>query len=421
MKRGNTEKWLRGYLICETASGSWERFMNMCRHHGIELWKIKRDTAVKFCVRQSGFKKLVPIVRKTGARPHITGKKGLPFVLDGWIKDWTFYSGFLLFLGTLALLGAFVWEITYSGQSSYTKETLSKTVEAMGVREGMRRSGLDCDAIEKQIRQVYPDISWVSAEEKGSVLQISIKEGKKTVVHENETEAGHLVASSDGIVEQIVANRGTVVVEKGQNVKKGDILISGLVPVTDDNNEVTENIAVAAKGDVTLLVTEEKTEEIPIVHKVKEYTGRVVKTYRMVIGGNSIFVKNPFKRLDNSMKYDILKKVCMDRTIHPLSLSLNIQTSEYLEYQWKETRYSEAELKAEGMKRYQKLFLTSDGEEKELVEHEAVMKKSGEDAWLLHARISYRSHEMEWKPVTKEEINDIKPDGGQDGESGDNS
>jgi hypothetical protein len=226
------------------------------------------------------------------------------------------------------------------------------------------------------------------------------------------------VAAKEGVVEQIVVNRGTAAVKAGQRVKKGDVLIRGIVPVTDDDGNVVENLAVAAKGEVTLLVTEETKEEIPAVHKVKEYTGRTVSAWQGSFGGWSFFIKNPFKQLDNSMKYDILNDVCVDRTIHPFSLLFYVRKSQYLEYQWKEYRYSEAELKTEGLKRYQALFTASDGTEKELVEHEAVLKKKGENVWLLHAVISYRSHEMKRKTVTKEEITITKPDGGQDGEAG---
>lgn len=416
MKKTKMNKWLHGYVVCRTATGSWERFMNMCRHHGIVIWQIGREDDICFCIEQKRFGELVPIARKSGVKPHICKKKGFPFLVQAFQREWPFYSGFLFFLALLFYFSSFVWEITYSGQSNYSRETLSKTVEAMKVYPGMKRSRLDCDAIEKQIRQVHPDISWVSAEEKGSVLQISIKEGKKTIVHDSQAGAAHLVAAQDGIVEQIVANRGTIMVKPGQHVKKGEILIQGLVPVTDDSNEVVENIPVAAKGDVTLLVHEEWKEKIPVKHKVKEYTGHVVSVYEYIFGNKCFLIKNPFKQLDNSMKYDILTSVCADRTIHPLSLSFCMKKTEYREYRWKEIRYSEQMLRQEGMRLYRKRLTNADGEEKDLVEHAAVMKRLNADEWLLQAAISYHSHETDRKAVSEDEITVKKPDGGQDGE-----
>lgn len=419
MKTKKAGKWIRGYIMCVTECGSWERFMNMCRYHGIDIWHIKREDNISFCMQKKSFKTIIPIARKTGVKPHICKKCGFPFVMRSVFKNWTFYAGFVMFFLLLSVLSSFVWEIRYNGQSSYSRETLSKTVESMEIYPGMRRSRLDCDAIEKQIRQVHPDISWVSAEEKGSVLQISIKEGKKTIVHDAQADASHLIALQDGVVEEIVANRGTVAVKKGQRVKKGQILIRGIVPVTDDNSEVVENIPVAAKGKVTLLVREENQEHIPIVHNVKEYTDKEVTVYHFVLGNIRFSLKNPFKRLDNSLKYDIITSVCADRTIHPLSLSMHIQKTIYREYQWKKERYTEQGLKKKGMQLYQKMFVTPDGQPKEMTEHEAVMKKQGAGEWLLHAVISYRSHEMGTRPVTRKEIKIKKSKEGQDRETGD--
>ena len=155
--------------------------MNMCRHHRIDLWKIQRSDKVVFCLSAGDFKKIQPLVKKTGICPHIQEKKGFPFCLWKMRTQWTFYSGFLLFLLFLSFLSSFVWEIRFQGQCTYTKETLLKTVNSLQVYRGMKRSRLVCDDIEKSLREIYPDISWVSAEEKGSRLVISIKEAEKEV------------------------------------------------------------------------------------------------------------------------------------------------------------------------------------------------------------------------------------------------
>ena len=104
----------------------------------------------------------------------------------------------------------------------------------------MKRNRLHCDVIEKSIRQKHPDISWVSAEEKGSLLVISIKEANPEAGRERAGRICHLVAEKSGIVKKIVVNRGVACVKPGQKVKKGQILISGIVPVTGDDETVVD-------------------------------------------------------------------------------------------------------------------------------------------------------------------------------------
>ena len=67
--------------------------MNMCRHHGILLWGVKREQAVEFCVCVKDFKKMKPIVYKTKLHPQIKKKKGFPFYIGRMKKNWTFFFG----------------------------------------------------------------------------------------------------------------------------------------------------------------------------------------------------------------------------------------------------------------------------------------------------------------------------------------
>ena len=34
-------RWIMGYIECQVPGGHLERFMNLCRHHEIELWNIR--------------------------------------------------------------------------------------------------------------------------------------------------------------------------------------------------------------------------------------------------------------------------------------------------------------------------------------------------------------------------------------------
>lgn len=395
--------------------------MNMCRHHNIAMWHIQKKENVYFSVYASEFIKLIPLSLKTSTKPHIVRKKGLPFRIQNMKRNWTFYSGFFVFLILLSVLSSFVWEITYNGQSSYSKETLEKTVESMDVYTGMKRSRLDCDAIEKRIREIYPDISWVSAEEMGSVLKISIKEGKKTITHEKASAPKHLTALYDGVVQSIMVNRGIARVKKGQRVKKGDILISGVVPITDDNNEVAENMAVAAKGEVTILAEKKISEPIPVRYQKKVYTGKILRGFYIVLGNQSFSLKNPLKRFDNSLKYDTMNTVCVNRIIHPLSYPVRITEREYREYRTENAVYSRNELKEVGMKNYRHMLDNLTGEEMELVNHSAVLKQKDKENWLLQGKISFLCKKMGSRAVTEKEVQVKKADGGKNGESGENS
>ena len=377
--------------------------MNMCRHHGIRLWSIQGGERVFFSVGAKDYRRLPPLAYKSGVCPRIACRRGFPFWLFYVKRNLSFFTGMLLFFCLLNILSSFVWEITYRGQERYSRETLGRTVEAMNVYPGMRRSRLNCDAIEKEIRRVHPDISWVSAEEKGSVLQISIKEGKEGVVHEAEKQPCHVTALYSGVVQEISVNRGTACVKKGDKVKRGQILISGIVPITDDSDTVTEKIGVAAKGAVTILVNKKKEKLIPVSYDKKVYTGRELKALEVELGGQSFSIRNPFKWLDNSHKYDIMTTVWTDRVIHPCEYPVDVRQAVYIEYDQKSASRTTDELKKEGLAWYRRVLTRLADRGMEVVSRSAVMRKQDEENWKILADISFLCSQTGEKPVTDQE------------------
>ncbi len=74
-------RWIMGYIECQVPGGHLERFMNLCRHHEIELWKVKEreKQAVFFYVRGGIFEIAPTCPKKTKTVPHIRKKCGFPF------------------------------------------------------------------------------------------------------------------------------------------------------------------------------------------------------------------------------------------------------------------------------------------------------------------------------------------------------
>ncbi len=408
-------------MTCEVRKGSFERFLNICRHHGIEMRRIRQNPVCSFDISVPDFVRLVPLAYKTSVVPHIIKRRGFPFVLNHGRKHWSFYTGFFLFMAVLELLSSFVWQITFTGQRTFSKETLLRDVTDLDVHTGMRRKNLNCDAIEKSIREIHPEISWVSAEEVGSVLKISIKEGKNESEEDTEAQPSHLTAMYDGVVQSITVSRGVAAVKKGDTVKKGDILIQGIVPVTDDNEEVTEKIPVEAKGECVILAAEKISEEIPLKNKKKIKTGKVIKKWSIETAKHTFSIKNPLKQLDNSYKYDIITRVCCDKIFYPAGISFHLQQEKYVEYSWQEFVYSTDELKQEGYRRYNRILSQLSQNGMTLQEHNARLKQKDAGTWLLEGEVSFLCSTMERKDVTEQESKVEKAEERDDGESGNNS
>ncbi len=397
--------WLRGYLSCRVDAGNWERFMNLCRHRGIELWKVKkRENRVEFCMYIKDYKELTAFVEKTHVVPHICDKNGFPFVCEKAIRDWTFSLGIVVFFIILKVLSLFIWQVNYVGQQEYTKESVNQQVVRLGVYPGMRKKDLDCDQLERSLREIYDNMSWVSAEEEGCVLNIKIKEGNALgAIDAQEEEAFHLVAPCDGTIQSIITTKGTAQVKKGDVVKKGEILIRGVVEVTDDSEMVVARHGVCADGEIVLEGELRYEDRINDKHIAKTKTGKDIAVYTIEVNGHRISLKNPLKWFDNSGNYDIINYVCGDKEFVPMGLQCRVSRKNYIHYVKKTAAYQEDEAKDILKRRFASKLAEYKDDGYEIADSTLRVQKQGH-TYVAKGNTKIRIKEMEKQLVNEGEL-----------------
>ena len=290
-------RYIRGYLMIHVTGSFAERFLNGCSHHKIRLWNLKPvPGGYEMNITISGFRKLKPIIRKTGIKVVIIKRSGLPFLLFRYRKRRLFLSGIFLCILLVLLLSRHVWSIEFVGNQTYTDDTLLKFLSAIDVSSGMPKSRVDCAKIAADIRKEYQDIVWVSASVEGTKLKIRLKENEDYYKEETKTEdpPTDIVADLDGTITQIVPREGVVLAEEGMEVRKGDILVSGQVPVLNDQKEVVDYQYRNADAKITAETELNYQDEIDLFYEKKDYD--------MVKKTESFFQIGPWRLTVGSIK-----------------------------------------------------------------------------------------------------------------------
>lgn len=348
-------KWFMGYLYIRISGNSPERFINLCHTRGILLWNIKKTPkGYDFMLQIQEFKKLPSVARKTKTRPYIVKRIGFPFYVKRIRQRKGLLAGTALFFVLIYVLSAFIWDIQISGQYTHTEEALLRYLKTIEVYSGMRKNTLSCPEVETAIREAYSDIGWVSAELKGSKLLIKIQETNMPTLSETETKPMHLTASRDGIVESIVTRTGTPMVKAGDIVKKGDILISGIVEIYGDSGELLKKTAVCADGDVMVQSQSSYYNELLKQCQKKEYQNTDSITYRVSIFSYQIQQLYSFQDLLKSLKaingqkascgYDTLTEKIEIYLGNTLKLPIEIEKKTKKTYEYRKTEYSKEEM-----------------------------------------------------------------------------
>ncbi|NLK99545.1 MAG: sporulation protein YqfD [Clostridiales bacterium] len=286
--------WLLGYLTIHISGTSPERFINLCSNRRIYIWNIVRaNEFYRFNLSVRNYKKLKPIFRKTRLIPKIDKKHGLPFFLHQNRRRKGFFLGILICLILVYIMSLYIWDISIIGGSKYTPEALIKFLSTHDIKAGIKKKNIDGSKIEEEIRLAYDDIGWVSAEVKGTRLIIRITETNMPKPIISPTAPSHLVATKDAVIKEIVTRTGTPLVKPGDVVRKGDILVSGVVDVIDDFGLVLNKKPVIASADIVSKSYYDYYDSFPLTYTKRIYTDNKKTGYYISLFGRKLFLYNP--------------------------------------------------------------------------------------------------------------------------------
>ncbi|ROR29326.1 hypothetical protein EDD66_103262 [Mobilisporobacter senegalensis] len=336
-------RWFSGYLLVEIKGYSPERFINLCSNNNILIWKLKKiSTGYEFYISVKGFKKLRPIVKKTRTRPFIIKRFGFPFLMNRGKKRKFFLIGIFLCVIILYSLSLFIWDISIEGEYTNTKEVILEYLDSQGVYSGVLKRNVNCQTIEEKLRKQYVDIGWVSAEIRGTRLLLKITETNILDIKEKKEEPHHIIATKDGIITSIVTRKGTPKVKIGSIVKKGDIIVSGIIEIIRDNTEIINKEVVPSDADVRMKTVYNYNDSLPLDYIKKDYTLKTKKGYAISIFNRKIILYKPLKRYN---KYDIIVNDNNIKLGENFYLPVIFHVTEYREYLEDNSIYSEEEAK----------------------------------------------------------------------------
>lgn len=336
-------KRLQGYVKIRVWGFAPERFINLCSNKNILLWEIeKREDTYTMCVSLRSFYQLRPIARKTKVRVVISERYGLPFFVPGMLRRKAFLAGLCLTVAFWMISSMFVWDIQVTGNYQVTDDVFFTFLEEEGVRTGMRRRDLNIGELEKQIRRKFSQVTWTSGRLDGTRLVIEIKENDMQIPVEIQEDAGigkDLVAEYDGVITDMIVRCGVPKAGIGSEVKKGDVLVEGRIPIYAEDGTIREYRTVTSDADIMLEHTGNFQAYLPADYTRKQYTGRQ-KTFYFVHFGSREW--KPEKKVPY-LHYDCLLETCPVKALEYLHLPCTIGRITYREYQKTEYCYTSSE------------------------------------------------------------------------------
>ncbi|NLW40240.1 MAG: sporulation protein YqfD [Tissierellia bacterium] len=322
--------FFKGYVIIRVEGLTLERFLNLAATNDIYLWDISREsyTVLQMKATIEGFKALKGIVRRVGCRVEIIDKKGLPFLFYRLKARKMLGFGFILFLGIIFFLSSLIWNIEIVGNERVKTEEIIKILEKEEIKRGIIKYKIDKDYIKYLLLNEFDNLSFLSVDIKGTKLLIEMKEQDLPPERINRDVPCNIVATKKGVILKAIARNGRAVVRKGDVVKEGDILITGVI--LDEHSQ--KQILVHAEGEVLAKTIYSHRIDEPTIKTIKEETGRTYTRREFKIGDKGVqFFKGeiPFK--------DYIEEV---EEVKPFNLDIDLPIKIFV-HQYKEVEIKE--------------------------------------------------------------------------------
>lgn len=241
--------------------------------------------------------------------------------------------GFLIFLAVVYYSRSVIWRIDIKGNQSIDREKIVASLEKEGIYLGRYIPTIDYDKIHNRFLMNNSDFSWISVNIKGNIATVNIRETEKHKIESEKVMYSNVIAGQDGQIALISVIDGEKKVSIGETVKKGDLLISGIIDSKAEGIRLT-----AAKGDVYAFVNKKILVKMPLKEEIKKYTGNQYEDKSLVLFKKYI---NLFKKYSNYDKiYDTIEETEQITIFGKIKLPIQVKTSRYREYEYINVEYT---------------------------------------------------------------------------------
>lgn len=283
MRKNLFRKMLLGVCKVECDDRGVLRLLNICSHKGITTWQGK-NAGTGFYIYSGDKSQLLQIADKCGVNIGMTEKGGLSNFLRRNKKRISVIAGLAIFAALVYAESLYIWHIDVVGTDSYTEEEVLDMIELEYPCYGRRKKNVELDELRNMLMDNFQEICWASCSLSGTKLTVNLKESVDVFTSSDVAEPSNLAASMDCTIYSIVTSSGTPVVAAGDDVRKGDILISGTVNICNDEGEVVDTRYVAAGGEVYGVAKLAYSDSVQAVHYIKNVRDERTTGVKLEIG-----------------------------------------------------------------------------------------------------------------------------------------
>ena len=202
--------------------------LNLCMKYGYPYREMKVDEdRISFICTAFSASRIAYRAKEIGIEADLGKLEGLLSFLLSVFSHPGLVLGFFISCFIIVISGEYVWDIRVIGNERFTEEDVETALEACGFFVGSSLKNFNPDKTELECLIANPELAWISVNMRGTVAYVEVREKLAIEPQLQEKKSANIVASHSGRIIEIIAYNGIPTVKAGDEVRVGELLISG--------------------------------------------------------------------------------------------------------------------------------------------------------------------------------------------------
>ena len=263
-------KFIFGYRRFSVKKNDSASLLELLMKRGISTYgAIFGEDSLSFAVSFYSARRLRQACAESGIALTPLSSHGIPAIIYRYRHRAGLMAGAVLATAIVILSSSVIFAVRVDGNERLTDGEVIEALRECGLHLGDFRRRVDTDTIENRVMICSDDISWISINIIGTVAEVDIRETEVVPKKEELYGAANVIAAKDGFIERFEDTRGNILLEVGDFVRKGELIVSGLYDSMTEGMRYT-----SARGRVMARTNDTIIISVPFEFEKKVYTGR---------------------------------------------------------------------------------------------------------------------------------------------------
>lgn len=210
---------------CDRSADLITRLTNTVRYSGLTA----NEGVITLYTDRQSLKRIILIAEELEMSVHITERKGLYFLFSRYSARTGIFIGAFLALAVIIFLSNIVLRIEVYGNETISEKEIISILKDNGITYGTFIPSVDLRKVEISLQTSSDKLAWAGVRRMGFRIIAEVAEATEKPQMVSKERPCNIIAERDAQISSISVQNGMLISMKGDTVRKGELLISGVV------------------------------------------------------------------------------------------------------------------------------------------------------------------------------------------------